>query len=59
MTTLSIMGFGLWLPSSPLAPALGITGLPGLYWPILLATLLAYMGLTQTIKVWLMRKQWI
>jgi P-type Mg2+ transporter len=59
VTTLSIMGFGLWLPSSPLAPALGITGLPGLYWPILLATLLAYMGLTQTIKVWLMRKQWI
>jgi len=59
MTTLSIMLFGLWLPSSPLAPALGITGLPTLYWPILLATLLAYMALTQTIKVWLMRKNWI
>ena len=59
MTTLSIMLFGLWLPASPLAPALGITRLPGLYWPILLATLLAYMLLTQTIKVWLMRKKWI
>jgi Mg2+-importing ATPase len=59
LTTLSIMAFGTWLPGSPLAPALGITRLPPLYWPILLATLLAYMVLTQTIKVWLLRKKWI
>ena len=59
LTTLSIMGFGMWLPYSPMAPALGFTQLPALYWPILLATLLAYVGLTQTIKVWLLRKKWI
>jgi hypothetical protein len=33
--------------------------LPGLYWPILLATLLAYSCLTQAIKVWLLWKKWI
>jgi Mg2+-importing ATPase len=59
LTTLSIMAFGAWLPGSPLAPALGITRLPPLYWPILLATLLSYMVLTQTIKVWLLHKKWI
>jgi len=30
-----------------------------MYWPILMLTLLAYMGLTQIIKVWLLRMQWI
>jgi Mg2+-importing ATPase len=59
VTTLSIMALGVWLPYSPLASSLGLTGLPRLYWPILLLTLLAYVGLTQVIKVWLLRKKWI
>ncbi|MGD0227627.1 MAG: magnesium-translocating P-type ATPase [Terriglobia bacterium] len=58
-TTLAIMAFGMWLPYSPLASALGFTHLPRLYWPILMLTLLGYMGLTQIIKVLLLRKQWI
>ena len=58
-TTLSIMAFGMWLPYSPLASALGFTHLPQMYWPILLLTLLGYVGLTQIIKVRLLRKQWI
>jgi Mg2+-importing ATPase len=58
-TTLSIMAFGIWLPYSPMAAALGFARLPGLYWPILLVTLLGYMGLTQVIKVFLLRKHWI
>ncbi len=58
-TTLAIMAFGMLLPYSPLASALGFTHLPRLYWPILMLTLLAYMGLTQIIKVWLLRMQWI
>jgi Mg2+-importing ATPase len=58
-TTLCIMAFGMWLPYSPLAAALGLVRLPGLYWPILLLTLLAYMSLTQVIKVWLLRRNWI
>jgi Mg2+-importing ATPase len=59
LTTLAIMAFGAWLPYSPLASSLGLVHLPGLYWPILLVTLLAYSCLTQTIKVWLLRKKWI
>jgi len=58
-TTLSIMAFGMWLPYSPLAASLSLTRLPGLYWPILMLTLLGYVGLTQAIKVWLLRKKWI
>jgi Mg2+-importing ATPase len=59
LTTLAIMAFGIWLPYSPLASSLGFTHLPGLYWPILVATLFAYMALTQLIKVWLLRIKWI
>jgi Mg2+-importing ATPase len=58
-TTLAIMALGMWLPYSPLASSLGLTGLPRLYWPILLLTLLSYVVLTQVIKVWLLRKKWI
>jgi Mg2+-importing ATPase len=53
------MAFGAWLPFSPLASSLGLTHLPGLYWPILLLTLLAYTGLTQGVKVWLLKMKWI
>jgi P-type Mg2+ transporter len=59
MTTLLIMAFGAWLPYSPLAGALGFVPLPGLYWPLLLVTLLCYVGLTQLIKTWLLRKKWV
>jgi P-type Mg2+ transporter len=59
LTTISIMAFGVWLPYSPVASALGFTHLPRMYWPILLLTLLAYMGLTQIIKAWLLRRKWI
>src|SRR5271165_5842175 len=59
MTTLSIMALGAWLPYSPLASSLGLTALPRMYWPILLLTLLAYVSLTQMVKVWLLRKKWI
>jgi Mg2+-importing ATPase len=59
VTTLSIMAFGAWLPYSPLASALGLARLPGMYWPILLLTLVAYMGLTQAVKIWLLRIKWI
>ncbi len=58
-TTLSIMAFGIWLPYSPLASPLGFTHLPTLYWPILVVTMLAYVVLTQGIKVWLLRRKWI
>jgi P-type Mg2+ transporter len=59
LTTLAIMALGMWLPYSPAASALGFTGLPPLYWPFLMLTLLAYLCLTQITKAWLLRKQWI
>ncbi|MBY0274161.1 magnesium-translocating P-type ATPase [Candidatus Binatia bacterium] len=59
LTTAVIMLVGVWLPSSPLAPALGLTRLPPLYWPLLALTLIAYVALTQTVKTWLHRRSWI
>ena len=59
MTTLLIMAIGAYLPYSPLAPALGFVPLPPLFWPILLLTLACYVGLTQLIKTWLIRKAWV
>ena len=59
MTTVAIMAIAAWLPYSPFAPALGFTALPPLYWPILLATLLCYVVLTQIGKMWLIRRTWL
>ena len=58
-TTVGIMLVGVWLPSSPLAPALRLTHLPHLYWPLLALTLLAYVTLTQVVKTWLHHRGWI
>jgi len=58
ITTILIMGVGMWLPFSPLAPALHFAPLPMLYWPILLFTLACYVVLTQIVKMWLVRRNW-
>ena len=58
-TTIAIMIVGVLLPISPVAPYLGFVPLPGLYWPILVLTLLLYMALTQLAKVALRRRGWI
>ena len=59
LTTLFIIALGIWLPYSPMASSLGFTRLPFMYWPILMLTLFAYVGLTQLTKVVLLRKKWI
>ena len=59
LTTVLIMLFGAWLPYSPLAPSLGFVPLPPLFWLLLTVTLIAYVGLTQVIKMWLIRKSWV
>ena len=59
LTTLFIMAIGAFLPYSPLATTLGFVPLPPLYWLLLLLTLLGYVGLTQIVKTWLIRKLWI
>src|SRR5262249_436856 len=59
ITTVAIMAVGAWLPFSPVAHALRFTALPHAYWPLVGLTLLCYLGLTQLVKVWLLRKGWI
>src|SRR5215468_11034998 len=56
MTTLLIMAIGAYLPVSPLAVFLGFVPLPPLYWLLLLLTLVCYVGVTQLVKVWLLKK---
>ncbi|HUI89794.1 MAG TPA: magnesium-translocating P-type ATPase [Anaerolineales bacterium] len=55
LTSLIIVAIGVWLTISPLASTLGFVALPPSYWPFLLATLIAYITLTQTVKVWFVR----
>ena len=59
LTSAIVMAVGMYLPFSPIASYLGFAPLPGLYWPLLVLTLLCYIVLTQVIKVWLIRKTWI
>jgi Mg2+-importing ATPase len=59
MTTIAIMGVGAWLPFSPLAKYLGFVPLPWQFWPLLAITLVCYVGLTQIMKSWMVRKNWI
>jgi Mg2+-importing ATPase len=59
MTTILIMLIGAILPYSPLAGPLGFVPLPWQFWPLLALTLVCYVGLTQVIKSWMVRKNWI
>jgi P-type Mg2+ transporter len=59
LTGLAIVAFGIWLPYGPLGDSLDFVPLPPLYWPLLIATTLCYVVLTQAVKMWLVRKKWI
>ena len=59
LMSLIIVAFGIAIPFSPLGSYLGFSMLPPLYWPLLAATLLCYVLLTQGVKMWLLRRRWI
>jgi Mg2+-importing ATPase len=59
VTTVVIMGIGAILPFSPLAQFLGFVPLPWQFWPFLILTLLCYVGLTQVVKTWLVKRKWV
>jgi Mg2+-importing ATPase len=59
LTGIAIIAFGVWLPYSPVADSLDFVPLPVLYWPLLTATMLCYVLLTQAVKMWLLHKKWI
>lgn len=56
LTSLLIVGVGIWLPLSPLAGALGFVALPLLYWPLVGLMLVGYVALTQVVKTWFVRR---
>ena len=56
LTSIIIVAVGAWLPISPLAGLLGFVALPALYWPLLAGMLIAYVVLTQIVKVWFIRR---
>jgi Mg2+-importing ATPase len=58
-TTSLVLAVGLWLPVSPFASALGFVALPAAYWPLLIGTVAAYLVLTQLVKTWLVRRNWL
>ncbi|MCW3464151.1 magnesium-translocating P-type ATPase [Chitinophaga nivalis] len=59
--TLLIIAIGVFIPFSPFAATLKMQPLPLSYFPWLAAILLAYCLLTQTVKVWFIKKfnQWL
>jgi Mg2+-importing ATPase len=59
VTSALIMATGIALPFTALGSYLGFTAPPPLYWPLLGLTLLCYVVLTQSVKMWLLRKKWI
>jgi Mg2+-importing ATPase len=59
LTTILIMAVGAYLPYSPIASGLRFVPLPWQFWPFLAITLVCYVGLTQVIKQWMVRKKWI
>ena len=58
-TTIAIMAFGVLLPFTPLGRYLGFIALPNAYWAILAATVIAYVVVTQSVKMLLLRARWI
>jgi P-type Mg2+ transporter len=56
LLTVLIMACGVWLPFSPLAPALKLQALPLAYFPWVAAILVAYCVLTQLLKRFYIRR---
>ena len=53
------VAIGVGLSFSRAGGALGFTALPALYWPLLALTVACYLTLTQSVKMWLLRRRWI
>jgi P-type Mg2+ transporter len=58
-TSVLISAIAIALPFSPIGRYLGFVPLPALYWPLLAATLACYVAVTQAVKMWLMRRNWL
>lgn len=56
LMTSVIMCIGIWLPFSPFAGTLGLVKLPVEYWLILVAMMTGYVLLTQSVKMYYIKK---
>jgi Mg2+-importing ATPase len=56
LATLTIMAVGIVFPFTSLGARIGLVGLPLVYFPWLIVTLLCYCFLTQVVKKWYIRK---
>jgi Mg2+-importing ATPase len=54
-----VVAIGIGLSISPLGCYLGFTPLPLQYWPLLAVTVVGYAILTHSVKIWMLRKNWI
>ena len=52
----AIILIGMYIPFSPLASLIGLQPLPGTYFAWLVGILLCYAVLTQSVKVWFIRR---
>ena len=56
LMTATIMCLGIWLPFSPFASSLGLVALPTEYWSILVVMMIGYIFLTQSVKMYYIKK---
>lgn len=56
LITATVMGFGIYLPFSPIAASLGFVPLPAVYFLWLALILIVYCVLTQCVKTWFIKK---
>jgi len=61
ITTAVVMAVGIWLPFSPMAPAIHLQPLPAGFFVYVPLVLLAYCALTQLVKMLYLRrfKSWL
>lgn len=59
VTSAVIIGIGIAIPYTVVGDYLGFSPLPTLYWPLLIASLILYACLTQSVKFWLLKRKWI
>jgi len=56
LSTITVVATGIFITLSPFAYFFGFVRLPALYWPLLIATLLSYITLTQLVKTVYIKK---
>jgi len=60
ISTLCVIAFGIYLPFSPFAGVFQFVALPPLYFGLLFIGIILYFVITQSLKMWFIKKyEWI